>query len=336
MYHSIYRAALEIDRKISPYLLRCIEEKNSLVVALFHAIVDDKSAWSEYLYPGQAITKSDFYKFINYFKDVGYTFISPFDLLNGLKPNNRYMLITFDDGYYNNSLIIPILRTLKIPAIIFISTNFCKLQKCYWWDVFYRERIKHGCPMNKIVKDARFLQKNRNHSWIEKYLRVKFGDDCLKSTNDINRPFNIDELEYISNESFIFLGNHTHDHVYLKNCSYRDIMFQIETAQRDIFEIAGERPLAISFPFGKNSISQQVIGVSRSCGLKLIFSGVGKNYFPLKFDNFNMINRSGVSADSDLLEECNFIRLDFSLSKFLIKSHASSVKSRIASPLLKL
>ena len=41
-------------------------------------------------------------------------------------------MLTFDDGYYNNHLALPVLEEFDVPALFFISTNHVKQQKCFW------------------------------------------------------------------------------------------------------------------------------------------------------------------------------------------------------------
>ena len=51
-----------------------------------------------------------------YYLAHSYTFISTVDVLNGLDPQKKYVLITFDDGYYKNHLALPILRRYGMPV----------------------------------------------------------------------------------------------------------------------------------------------------------------------------------------------------------------------------
>ena len=50
--------------------------------------------------------------------------------------NNRYALITFDDGYRDNYLeAFPLLREHKTPAVFFLATDFIDDQITPWWDL---------------------------------------------------------------------------------------------------------------------------------------------------------------------------------------------------------
>lgn len=51
--------------------------------------------------------------------DSGYTFVQPNDIYPGLRPepHQKLALITFDDGYYNNTHLIPVLEEFEVPAL---------------------------------------------------------------------------------------------------------------------------------------------------------------------------------------------------------------------------
>jgi peptidoglycan/xylan/chitin deacetylase (PgdA/CDA1 family) len=62
------------------------------------------------------------------------------DELNSLKEskkklNNRFALITFDDGYIDNfTLAYPLLKKHQVPAVFFIATDFIEKEIIPWWD----------------------------------------------------------------------------------------------------------------------------------------------------------------------------------------------------------
>ncbi|SVE21186.1 uncharacterized protein METZ01_LOCUS474040, partial [marine metagenome] len=55
-----------------------------------------------------------------YFQSKGYEFIGFDDLINDLDPKKRYAYVTFDDGYFNNTRILPLIEELNIPIHIFV------------------------------------------------------------------------------------------------------------------------------------------------------------------------------------------------------------------------
>jgi len=210
------------DLIISEIYLRFFQEKNSLIIFNFHGLFFSKKEINQNLVNPQTwITKDQFQQFVDYYLKYNYTFVSPNDILHGLD-NKKYIMITFDDGYYNNIYALPILKKYQIPALFFISTNHVKQSKCFWWDILYRERIKNGMSKKEIVYEGNFL-KSKTSEEIEKYLIEKFGENTLKPKSDIDRPFTTSELKEFSKEKNVFLGNHTSNHAILTNYSTNEI-----------------------------------------------------------------------------------------------------------------
>jgi peptidoglycan/xylan/chitin deacetylase (PgdA/CDA1 family) len=288
-------------------------ERNALLVFLFHGMApDEKAIDPQVLEPERIITSDQFRQFIEYYLDYDYIFISPQDVIEGLDPDRKYILITFDDGYFNNHLSLPLLQEYKVPAVFFISTDHVKQNKNFWWDVLFRMRFRQGCSYAKISREQGNL-KSKTNAQIEEYLIDEFGEDALKPVGDLDRPFSPQELRDFSNQEFVYVGNHTCDHAILANYPDEEIRLQIEGAQRDIQEMTGRCPTCIAYPDG--SYSKRVAEISEEAGLRLGFTtNYGKNYFPLKLEkNSFLFKRVGFSENSHVLLQCQIFRSDFSL-----------------------
>ena len=113
----IYLAKLP-DLIISEFYLKLFKEKNSLLIFNFHGLFNNKKEINQNLVnPKTWITTDQFQQFIEYYLKHNYTFVSPNDVLHGLGNDNKYVMITFDDGYYNNNYALPILKKYQIPAL---------------------------------------------------------------------------------------------------------------------------------------------------------------------------------------------------------------------------
>ena len=152
-----------IDKLISNNYCRFLNDKSALLTFLFHGLFNDEhEIYLNLVDPQQGITVDMFRRFIEYYLNNGFIFVSPDDILNGLANDKKYVLITFDDGYYNNHLAISILKEYQVPAIFFISSNHVALNKSFWWDVIYRERIKENTPLGQIRKEQVRLKQKKN------------------------------------------------------------------------------------------------------------------------------------------------------------------------------
>lgn len=302
------------DLIISELYLKLFKEKNSLIIFNFHGVFNNKNEINKNLVDPQTwITIDQFNQFIKYYSKHNYTFISPNDILQGLINDNKYIMITFDDGYYNNIYALPILRKYHIPALFFISTNHVKQNKCFWWDVLYRERIKLEASKKEILNEKNQL-KTKTSEEIEQYLIKKFGEEAFKPKSKIDRPFTNSELRDFSKNKYVYLGNHTSNHAILTNYLSYDIKMQIIDAQKVLEEITGIIPKALSYPNGK--YSKEIINICKDIGLQLgITTEYRKNKLPIDFQNNNFINlgRFDLSGRNNIINQCKLFRSDILL-----------------------
>jgi len=307
------------DSIISKVYLKLFEEKSSLSTFLFHGLFcNEKEIALNLVDPQPWIFVEQFRQFVEYYLDHDYTFVSPDDVLHGLKDYKKYVMVTFDDGYFNNQYALPILKEYKIPAVFFISTSHVKHNKCFWWDVIYRERKELGTSTKEIIHEQNML-KTKTNKEIEKYLMETFGENVLKPRGDIDRPFTPSELKDFSKENYVFLGNHTSDHAILTNYSPDEIRLQILDAQNVIHEITGTTPIAISYPNG--NYSDEIIRISKENGFKLgVTAEYGKNYLPIDGQAMDCmrLGRFDISGSDNVLAQCELFRSDVLLYPLIL------------------
>ncbi len=316
MRKTLINTIKRIDQILMPGFIGLFGDRPSLITILFHGLFNNRREIGMNIAdPQQGITLEYFRRIIGYFSDNGYIFVSPDDIPDGLDMSKRYILITFDDGYFNNLNVMPVLKEFEIPAIFFISTNHVENGKAFWWDIIYRERVKKGISLERIAEEQEQL-KSRTHDEIEAYIVANFSSNSLKPVSDIDRPFTPDELRAFSEEKYVFLGNHTSDHGILANYTEGGARSQILGAQKTLFEMTGLLPSAISYPCG--SYTGEVIKIAKEIGLR---SGVTvesrKNYFPIgpAGDDIMKLGRFTLWGGSDLIDQCRFYHSEFSLYK---------------------
>lgn len=296
-------------------------KKKSLITILFHGLFKNKKEIEKNnVHPQQAITVDIFRQFVEYFLDHKYFFISPQDILQGLTTDKNYVLITFDDGYYNNHLSLSILKEYQIPAIFFISTDHVTQNKCFWWDVIFRERLKIGSAVEKIEKEIQ-LQLHKKNTEIEEYIKKNINSYALNPLSDIDRPFTTSELRQFAKEKVVFLGNHTCGHAILTNYSPSEIRSEIYGAQKTLSKITGKTPMMIAYPNG--NYSENVLFISKECGLKQgITLNRGKNYLPIETNDYKsfLLNRYILWGDSDISKQCDLFRSDIQMLKLRLKN----------------
>jgi hypothetical protein len=144
---------LSIVQQIDRSYMKLFPEKPHLTIALFHKIFEKQADINlDQTLPNEKLTISDFEKVLAFFQEQNYHFVSPQTIEKGnLQADKKYLLLTFDYGYFNNTYILPILEKYAAPALFFISTAYTEEQQPYWWDVFYRESRKKGVDFQAII-----------------------------------------------------------------------------------------------------------------------------------------------------------------------------------------
>jgi peptidoglycan/xylan/chitin deacetylase (PgdA/CDA1 family) len=318
MKRNIVSTIKTVDQKLSLLSLKMLQEKNSLIILLFHGLfLDETEITSNVVAPQQRVTTQHFRQILDHFLRHDYTFVAPCDIVSGLNRQKRYVLITFDDGYFNNIRALPILKEFQAPAVFFISINHVTENKSFWWDVLYRERMKQGKPVTDILIECEQL-KSKTSKEIENYLLRWFGDKALQPLTDFDRPFRAAELKEFATDKLVFLGNHTSDHAILTNYRDDDIKTEISSAQNAIQTLTGQLPIIIAYPDGR--YSDQIIRISEREGLLLGVTGEPrKNYLPLdstrgqsmRLGRFTLVGSDAITT------QCELIRSDVRLYRVL-------------------
>lgn len=311
MRQELKSAASVTYRKVSHLYLRVFEERNALISFLLHGLFTSaEERETAQVDPMGGLTCQDFRELIEYFLDHRYEFVSPKQILEGLDPNRKYALLTFDDGYFNNSLAIPVLKEFNVPAAFFISTSQVQEQKAFWWDVLYRERLKAGATRDAIMAEGRVL-KGMTTPDVESYLVSKFGRKAFHTVEDIDRPFTESELRRFAAEPLVHIGNHTRNHAILTNCQTEEMRAEIAGGQQALEAMLGVSPDFISYPNG--NYSAEVLRVVKGLGFKLgVTVERRKNYLPqaLKDGEALCLGRFMPNASRDLMSQYSWFRSD--------------------------
>src|SRR5208282_6745263 len=139
------KTMLLFHRMLASGFLPLANEDGALLSFLFHSLFETaEELHSGVLDPQQGITAEMFRGFLGHFQEQGYVFVSPVQILEGLPPGGRYLLLTFDDGYFNNLRALPVMEEFNAPATFFISSDHVHEGKSFWWDVAFREGRKRG------------------------------------------------------------------------------------------------------------------------------------------------------------------------------------------------
>lgn len=307
----IIRAA---DAAAARAYLAVFNERPALMSFLFHSLFADESQVSQQLVdPLQETTVAQFRQFIRYYLDHGYEFVGPERVLAGLRPDRKYAVITFDDGYFNNTLALPVLEEFGVAALFFISCDHVRLGKCFWWDVLHRELAARGATAKEIHREALAMKALRTEE-IEARLSARYGARAFAPRGDIDRPLTTEELKAFARHPLVRIGNHTANHAILTNYPVEEARRQVTRAQEWLAEATGTAPVAIAYPNGDHDAP--VVSTCREAGLKLGFTvRPEKTALPVngKGDALMRLGRFTPHADDRMIRQCRTYRSDWQL-----------------------
>jgi peptidoglycan/xylan/chitin deacetylase (PgdA/CDA1 family) len=269
------------------------------------------------------MTVSQFEDFIRYFLNNKYKFICPEDINNDLDSSQKYAMITFDDGYYNNLLSCEILEKYKIPAVYFLTTgNICE-NSSYWWDIIYKHRSQQGNSLESIRSEQVTL-KSLKHKDILDYLVRNFGIASLNPWSDIDRPLNENEVKLLANHPYATIGNHTHNHSILTNYSRDEIVEELKKSKKSLFDMIGKYPISIAYPNG--NFNELVISIAKEEGFRFAFTIQHKPIqLPVNNDNLLTLNRF-MATTNNIGDYGGFYRMGYIPNYFFY-----SLKDRLTS-----
>ena len=255
-----------LDAGIAAFGVRAFGEQAGLSCFLFHAI-KEKDSPCPALFPQEELTLGLLDRFIETLLGYGYTFIGPEDVLAGqLEPGKKYGMLTFDDGYFNNTWSTEILTKYKVPAVFYITTRLVLQQEKQWADVIFFERSKRGSSGEAIRREIIQLIPERIGA-IRDYITREFGSRSFVPEGDHDRPMTAEELHKFASHPLVYIGNHTHTHEPLQFLSREEVREELLTCQRHLKEITGKIPSDIAYPYGL--YSDAVVDQARQLGFTL-------------------------------------------------------------------
>jgi peptidoglycan/xylan/chitin deacetylase (PgdA/CDA1 family) len=305
------RAFSKIDRTCSRVQLRLFERRGALITIFVHGLFLNKSQISQdWCYPQQRTTVPDLRRMIVYFQSAGYRFVSPVELLDGLDPTGKYALLTFDDGYFNNQLALPLLEQYGVPALFFITAGLVEEGRAHWWDVLYRARRQQGVTADEAGEEIRRRYRVTTDQ-IESELKRELGVDDFRPVGDVDRVFTPSELRSLAEHPNVFIGNHCWTHAFLPAYSLDAARVEIMRAQQALRQITGKPLLAVCYPYG--AWNPGVLKICNEAGFKMGFSTVARkeSLSVLAHAQRRMLmGRFGLWGNQEIEPQCEFMRSD--------------------------
>ena len=275
------------------FLANLIDEP--VVILIYHRVADMETD-PQML----AVKPENFYRQVEYLKEnFNLLSVEEFDqLINRKKrfPRNS-VLITFDDGYWDNAAnATPILESLKAQALFFITTSNLNTKEEMWWDqldnIFYSgnelpSELKIDFNNQQYIFDTSQLSERvktyRTLHQLIKFNKKKVRDEIIhKLFSWVNREQKFrDRYRMLTNEELIkmsastaaVIGAHTETHTPLSILNYEEQLNEINSSKKYLEDLLNHQIKYFSYPFGNRKDYNQIsVEACRQIGFNFVCS----------------------------------------------------------------
>ncbi len=208
-------------------------------------------------------SKKEFETSIKWLQQQGLQLLSIADLEQIMLKQHTFpkggAVITVDDGWQGNETnIVSVAETYKVPVAIFISTQPVQ-DGTYWWSYLAQaKKLNLSPPPVQVLKEV------RNE---ERLLRV---EEYKKKINLVREALTVEQVRKISKSKYITLGGHTHSHPILTNCTDEQVFFELLHSKRTLESWTGQSIIYFTYPNG--NFSEREITVLEELGYSLAFT----------------------------------------------------------------
>ena len=183
------------------------------------------------------------------------------DLLRERKLPRRSVVVTFDDGYRDNLLALPILDRYRVPATIYITTGAIDRSRSLWWDeqasviaaltsLELRGRrwdlsttalkTRAFADLNALFKSMRPDQQDELMTELRAAHTTASGESMLTWSDVIG----------LDGHPLITIGAHTVDHHVLSQVTAEELRHQLVASREELERRLGHPVRHFAFPFG--------------------------------------------------------------------------------------
>jgi len=285
---------LQIIAKVSYYLglthlsRFCFSRKNKIIILMYHRISDINNCDLDL---DIVVTPKEFERQMEYISK-NYNPISFNELMECLENKKNLLgnsvIVTIDDGYkdcYMNAY--PILQRYKVPATLFLATNYIDSQELYWWDkVAYainktnlssfsvpelgtytlRSRIQRAEAIRNILKKLKKMKdgdKNKIVNELVQMLKVEIDNEVTKELF-----LTWEEIKEMSENGMDF-GAHTCSHAILTRVPFEQAKNEIIKSKSVIEGQINKKVDFFAYPGGTiNDFDERIKETLKNDGFK--------------------------------------------------------------------
>lgn len=311
------------------HFLRWVHRKK-IIILMYHGFTDQENHKGIENYQGKHLSIEKFRSQVKFLKEH-YNVVALDEVVDhltkGRKPPPYSVVLTFDDGYRSNhSLAFPFLKEYRVPASIFLTTNFVD-QKEFLWPDRLEYAVNRGfspadsdCSGSKESWESgirmelkRIPQELRSEKIeaLERQHGVKLTEDSRHA--EIYRPLSWEEVSEMLDSRLVSVGSHTHTHVILSRCTTKTVLDELRLSREIIEKRTGRDCHLFCYPNGEpgdfdDRTKKLLQETGYWCGLTTVpgFNHQRSNVYELK--------RFGVRNQMDFIE---FVMTLCGVKKFL-------------------
>ncbi|MEI6764188.1 MAG: polysaccharide deacetylase family protein [Bacteroidota bacterium] len=306
-------------------------------ILCFHRVLPDSGSQRITANSGMEISPEKLEWIIRYFTVAGYEVISLdtlAEILSGaIKPEKKFIVLTFDDGYIDNyTYAYPLLKSLNVPFTIFVATDYPAKNAVMWWyflenyileneKVTWVDENSHDVDYTATTIDEKeklFLKLrmqfiNRKTEDITKLLNQVMGisSDDIREFCGAN-AMSAAQIKELSDDSLVTIGAHTISHRPLSKLSDDDAYFEISVSKQILEGITGKAIVHFAYPFGSpNEYGFREMTFAEKAGYKTSVTLQQGNIFKGHEMHLHRLSRIplGEKANKETLDNiCNGIR----------------------------
>lgn len=208
--------------------------------------------------------------------------------------DGRGIVITFDDGYFDNfQYALPILEELEIPATVFVTVGTLENNGNLWWDELEGlilcednhldsiviEDEKYGCSWDTSTYELKlncyyaihhlmksFIDVKTREQWFEQIREQRKTDEY---TRDRFRTLDKQSCIYLAGSEYITIGAHTISHSPLAKMSVQDQRDEIVNSKVYLETLLQRKIDMFSYPFGGKKVdyNDDTIQICKQSGI---------------------------------------------------------------------
>jgi peptidoglycan/xylan/chitin deacetylase (PgdA/CDA1 family) len=212
------------------------------------------------------------------------TVLSEVELLDliGRPAKGHFAVVTFDDGYRDNyELAWPVLRSLGIPAIFFVSPALIDARRLGWWDVI-AYLVKHSAkPQIEIRGEVASIRKLQG--WM-KSLPAAETENLIETLSQIaevplpsselqsGQLMTWDQIVEVSRNG-IAIGSHTSTHRVLATLDEDRQWWELSESKAALERRLGQPVRTLAYPAGSHgNFTAASMQIAEECGYEGAFS----------------------------------------------------------------